>query len=87
MESTELLRPSLAASESAADAPRHNPDRDRIEAFLALQAKNESEQRLKATLLSLYDKGLIKCKWDDNGELLMRAALRMNNRVAEYAKA
>jgi hypothetical protein len=48
--------------------------RDRIEAFLALQAKDEPERRVKAALLSLYDRGLIEFKWDDNGELLTRLA-------------
>jgi hypothetical protein len=47
--------------------------RDRIETYLALQAKNESERKAKAALLSLYDKGLIEFKWDDNGELLIRS--------------
>jgi len=46
--------------------------RDRIEAFLALQAKNESQRKLTAALLSLYDKGLVECKWADAGELLVR---------------
>jgi DNA-binding transcriptional ArsR family regulator len=46
--------------------------RNRIEAFLALQAKDESERTVKAALLSLYDAGLIEFKWDDNGELLSR---------------
>ena len=46
--------------------------RNRIEAFLALQAKDESERKVKAALLSLYDAGLIEFKWDDNGELLTR---------------
>ena len=47
--------------------------RDRIEAFLALQAKDDSERQLKATLLALYDKGLIEFKWAVNGELLIRS--------------
>ena len=46
--------------------------RDRIEAFLALKAKDESERQLAATLLIGYDKGLFEFKWADNGELLIR---------------
>jgi hypothetical protein len=47
--------------------------RDRIEAFLALKAKDESGRQLNATLLAGYDKGLIEFKWADNGELLIRS--------------
>jgi hypothetical protein len=47
--------------------------RDRIEAYLALQIKNESERELSAALLALYDKGLVECKWDDDGELCFRS--------------
>ena len=66
--------------------------RDRIEAFLALQAKDESERQLKATLLALYDRGLIEFKWAHNGELLIRSIekgpiLGTNNRGLEYGKA
>jgi hypothetical protein len=66
--------------------------RDRIEAFLALQAKDGSERQLKATLLALYDRGLIEFKWADNGELLIRRTekgrvLGTNNCAVEYAKA
>jgi hypothetical protein len=46
--------------------------RDRLEAFLALQAKNESERELNAVLLRLYDEGRVECKWADTGELLVR---------------
>jgi hypothetical protein len=53
--------------------------RDRIEAYLALQANNESERKVEAALLSLYDKGLIECKWDDNGELLIRSTDKGRN--------
>jgi hypothetical protein len=47
--------------------------RDRLEAYLALRAKNESQRKLNAALLSLYDAGLVECKWDGNGELLVRS--------------
>jgi len=46
--------------------------RDRLEAFLALQAKNESERELNAVLLRLNDEGRVECKWADTGELLVR---------------